>query len=119
MVYRNGAVIRGATPPFISRDTQVGKLQKLNGFRNLGRRPKPKSEEFFEFTIWGAEIFAILCLKPLKKCYTVWEHHPCSALSSLSGLSSEETLTLTRDGPCDGLRVNNIEMQIRLGQDMQ
>ena len=42
----------------------------------MGRRPKLKSEEFFISTFQGVEIIAILCLKLLKKCYTVWEHNP-------------------------------------------
>ena len=42
----------------------------------MGRRPELKSVEFFEGIILAFEIFTILCLKPLKKCYTVWEHDP-------------------------------------------
>ena len=42
----------------------------------MGRRPKLKSEEFLISTFKGVEIIAILCLKPLKKCYTVREHDP-------------------------------------------
>ena len=42
----------------------------------LGRRPKLKSEELLLWIILVIEIFSILCLKPLKKCYTVWEHDP-------------------------------------------
>ena len=41
-----------------------------------GHCPKPKSEEFSLWIILVIEIFTILCLKPLKKCYTVWEHDP-------------------------------------------
>ena len=42
----------------------------------MGRCPKLKSEEVFISTFHGVEIIAILCLKPLKKCYTVREHDP-------------------------------------------
>ena len=42
----------------------------------MGRRPELKSEEFALWFILVIEIFKILCLKPLKKCYTVWEHDP-------------------------------------------
>ena len=45
----------------------------------MGRRPKAESDEFRIFTFYSIlviEIFAILCLKPLKKCYIVWEHDP-------------------------------------------
>ena len=42
----------------------------------MGRRPKAESDEFRIFSILVIEIFAILCLKPLKKCYIVWEHDP-------------------------------------------
>jgi hypothetical protein len=45
---------------------------------DMGRRPELKSIEFFEGIISVVEIFTILCLKPLKKCYTVWEHDPKS-----------------------------------------
>ena len=43
---------------------------------SLGRRPNAKSEEFLLWIIQVIEIFTILCLKPLNKCYTVWEHYP-------------------------------------------
>ena len=33
----------------------------------MGRRPKPKSEDVFEFTIGFAEIFAILCYETAGK----------------------------------------------------
>ena len=42
----------------------------------MGRRPELKSEEFSLYPILVIEIFTILCLKPLKKCYTVWGHDP-------------------------------------------
>ena len=42
----------------------------------MGRCPELKSVEFFEGVILVAEIFTILCLKPLKKCYTIREHDP-------------------------------------------
>ena len=41
----------------------------------MGQCPKPKSEEFSLWIILVIEIFTILCLKPLKKCY-------CSQLKS-------------------------------------
>ena len=47
----------------------------------MGRRPKAESDEFRIFTFYSIlviEIFAILCLKPLKKCYIVWEHDPAT-----------------------------------------
>ena len=50
--------------------------QKNSTDLDMGRRPELKSVEFFEGIILGVEIFTILCLKPLKKCYTVWEHDP-------------------------------------------
>ena len=43
----------------------------------MGRRPKPKSDDFFERTPSVIEVIAILCLKPLNNCSTVWEHYPC------------------------------------------
>ena len=46
---------------------------------DMGRRPELKSVDFFEGIISVVEIFTILCLKPLKKCYTVWEHDPSPA----------------------------------------
>ena len=42
----------------------------------MGRRPKPKSDDFFERTPSVIEVIAILCLKPLNNCSTVWEHYP-------------------------------------------
>ena len=42
----------------------------------MGRRPNLKSEEFFVSAILLVEIFAFLCLKPLKNCYTIREHDP-------------------------------------------
>ena len=47
----------------------------------MGRRPELKSVELFEGLILVVEIFTILCLKPLKKCYTVWEHDPARSKS--------------------------------------
>ena len=45
----------------------------------MGRRPKLKSVELLVCLILVVEIFTIFCLKPLKKCYTVWEHDPAPA----------------------------------------
>jgi hypothetical protein len=42
----------------------------------MGRCPKLKSGEFFISTSGVEEQVEILCLKPPKKCYTVWEHDP-------------------------------------------
>ena len=42
----------------------------------MGRRPKPKSDDFFARTPSVIEVIAILCLKPLNNCSTVWEHYP-------------------------------------------
>ena len=53
---------------------------------DMGRRPELKSVEFFEGIILAFEIFTILCLKPLKKCYTVWEHDPHASVISVSTL---------------------------------
>ena len=41
---------------------------------SLGRRPDSKSDEFSSCTPMVDEIFMFLRLKPLKSCYTVWEH---------------------------------------------
>ena len=57
-------------------NTQFGTNENSTDFA-MGRRPKLKSEEFLISTFKGVEIIAILCLKPLKKCYTVREHDPC------------------------------------------
>ena len=51
----------------------------------MGRCPELKSVEFFEGVILVAEIFTILCLKPLKRCYIVWEHDPKSSPHVLGG----------------------------------
>ena len=59
----------------------------------MGRRPKLKSEEFFISTILGVKIIANLCLKPLKKCYTVREHDP--EASSLTAIKYREAVRIT------------------------
>ena len=45
---------------------------------DTGRRPEFKSDEFLNCIPKVIEIITntILCLKPLKKCYIVWEHDP-------------------------------------------
>ena len=43
---------------------------------SLGRRPDSKSDEFSSCTPMVDQIFMFLGLKPLKSCYTVWEHDP-------------------------------------------
>ena len=58
----------------------------------MGRRPELKSEEFALWIILVIETFTILCLKPLKMCYTVWEHDP------LGSNREVETDSDARDG---------------------
>ena len=55
--------------------TKMGYKENSSDFA-MGRRPELKSEEFSLYPILVIEIFTILCLKPLKKCYTVWGHDP-------------------------------------------
>ena len=43
---------------------------------SLGRRPDSKSDEFSSCTPIVDGILIFLRLKPLKSCYTVWEHDP-------------------------------------------
>ena len=50
--------------------------KKNSADSSMGRRPEFESDELYFFTILVGEIFAILCLKPLKKCYTIREHDP-------------------------------------------
>ena len=59
--------------------TKGGSLKKLIGGEiAIGRRPKPKSDDFFERTPSVIEVIAILCLKRLNNCSTVWEHYPAA-----------------------------------------
>ena len=43
---------------------------------SMGRCPDSKSDEFGVVLPLVIEIFSILCLRPLKKCYTFREHDP-------------------------------------------
>ena len=56
----------------------------------MGRRPKPKSDDFFERTPSVIEVIAILCLKPLNNCSTVWEHYPAGAAVAASDATMEK-----------------------------
>ena len=60
-------------------DNQDDPQRKLIGNRN-GALPQAQIRGvFFVDHLSHLEIFTILCLKPLKKCYTVWEHDPIVA----------------------------------------
>ena len=45
----------------------------------MGRRPELNTEEFSYLPLLVVEIISILCLKPPKMCYIVWEHDPSPA----------------------------------------
>ena len=62
----------------------------------MGRRPKPKSDDFFERTPSVIEVIAILCLKPLNNCSTVWEHYP--GRKDDAGQTARERDVSRRDG---------------------
>ena len=51
---------------------------------SLGRRPESKSDELSNCIPKVNKIITILCLKPLKKCYIVWEHDPIFELKNTS-----------------------------------
>ena len=46
---------------------------------DMGRRPELNTEEFSYLPLLVVEIISILCLKPPKMCYIVWEHDPVSS----------------------------------------
>ena len=60
--------------PHISR-TGWGR-SKVSANLDMGRRPELKTEELLDLPLLVVEIISILCLKPLKMCYIVWEHDP-------------------------------------------
>jgi hypothetical protein len=61
-----------------------------------------ESDEFRIFSILIIEIFAILCLKPLKKCYIVWEHDPMA--TDLSAVMKDERALCVRER-CSSVRL--------------
>ena len=72
----------------------------------MGRRPKPKSDDFFERTPSVIEVIAILCLKPLNNCSTVWEHYPDAGCGRRghSGAVHAAAAAGTRSGHCSRRR---------------
>jgi hypothetical protein len=86
MPSRSGVVLPKSIPIFGNVPNGTSHISSTIGVQlenssdlSLGRRPDSKSDEFSSCTPMVDEIFMFLRLKPLKSCYTVWEHDPASS----------------------------------------